>query len=76
LLPVIVEIGADSFLGGSPGILTPSSKYARGKSVIFVRPNFRLNVFGFLALESLSNSSKVPASGNYALSDIIAALEW
>lgn len=36
-----------------------------------MRPKFRLNVFGFLALEELSNSSTVPTSGNYALSDII-----
>lgn len=76
LLPVVVLIGADDFMGGSPGILRPSARYSRSRDVIFVRPRFRLNVFGFLALESLSNSSDVPASGNYALSDIIAALEW
>lgn len=35
-----------------------------------------MGVLGYLALESLSNSSNVPTSGNYALSDIIMALEW
>jgi carboxylesterase type B len=94
LLPVIVMIGANDFLGGSPGktnfcslkqrpfkfsfsgILRPSARYARSKDVIFVRPRFRMNVLGFLALESISNSSSVPTSGNYALSDIITALDW
>lgn len=96
LLPVVVMIGSNDFLGGSPGkiaafhtnhfffikmfsftgILRPSARYARSKDIIFVRPRFRMNVFGYLALEALSNSSNVPTSGNYALSDIIAALEW
>jgi len=69
-------IGADDFVNGSPNILRPSTRYARSESVIFVRPNFRMNVFGHLALESISNSSNIPSSGNYALSDIIVALEW
>jgi carboxylesterase type B len=76
LLPVVVMIGSNDYLGGSPGILRPSARYSRSKDVVFVRPKFRLNVFGFLALEALSNSSTPPTSGNYALSDIIAALEW
>ncbi|XP_070493345.1 neurotactin [Chironomus tepperi] len=76
LLPVVVMIGADDFFNGSPTILRPSARYARSESVIFVRPNFRMNAFGYLALESISNSSNIPSSGNYALSDIIAALEW
>lgn len=58
------------------GILRPSEKYARQRSVVYVRPNFRLGILGFLALESLSNSSSIPSSGNYALTDLIAALEW
>lgn len=35
-----------------------------------------MGVLGFLALESLSNSSNIPSSGNYALTDLIAVLEW
>lgn len=76
LLPVVVLVGANDYLGGSPGILRPSARYARSRDVVFVRPRFRMNAFGFLALEALSNSSNVPSSGNYALTDIIAALEW
>jgi carboxylesterase type B len=76
LLPVIVLIGSDSYLGGQPGILTPSARFARIRDVLYVRPKFRTNVMGYLALESISNSSRIPTSGNYALSDIIVALEW
>lgn len=75
-LPVVVLIGADSFTGDSPGNLRPSARYARSRDVIFVRPNFRLGVLGFLALKPLSDSSHPPTSGNYALTDIIAALKW
>ncbi|XP_058826655.1 neurotactin [Topomyia yanbarensis] len=75
-LPVVVLIGAESFTGESPGKLRPSTRFARARDVIFVRPNFRLNVFGFLALEQLTKSAHPPTSGNYGLSDIIAALKW
>lgn len=46
------------------------------KDVIFVRPNFRLGIFGFLALDTLSQQARPPRSGNYALTDILAALRW
>ncbi|XP_044255231.1 neurotactin [Tribolium madens] len=75
-LPVIVLIGAESFIGGSPGKLRPSARYARSKDVVFVRPNFRLGALGFLALDILSNADYPPTSGNYGLSDIIEALKW
>ncbi|VVD03414.1 unnamed protein product [Leptidea sinapis] len=74
-LPVVVLIGANSFAGGiSPA--QPSPLYARTKEVVFVRPNFRLGPFGFLALDIISKSKYPKTSGNYALSDIIAALTW
>lgn len=75
-LPVVVLIGADSFTGGSPGILRPSARYARSHDVIFVRPNFRLGVFGFLALDVLTKEAYPRTSGNYGLTDIVAALKW
>ncbi|XP_017779271.1 PREDICTED: neurotactin [Nicrophorus vespilloides] len=75
-LPVIVLIGAESFIGGSPGKMRPSSRYARSRDVLFVRPNFRMGVLGFLALDVLSKDVYPHTSGNYALSDIMAALKW
>ncbi|XP_034825684.1 neurotactin isoform X2 [Maniola hyperantus] len=74
-LPVVVLIGANTLAGGiSPA--QPSAMYARTKEVVFVRPNFRLGSFGFLALDILSNSKYPPTSGNYGLSDLIVALQW
>lgn len=74
-LPVVVLIGANSLTGGiSPA--QPSALYARTKEVVFVRPNFRLGPFGFLALDILSNSRYPAISGNYGLSDLLAALQW
>ncbi|KAH8259681.1 hypothetical protein KR026_008731 [Drosophila bipectinata] len=75
-LPVVVLIGAESLAGPSPGILRPSARYSRSHDVIFVRPNFRLGVFGFLALDALTKETRPPTSGNYALTDIIAVLKW
>ncbi|XP_001352826.2 neurotactin isoform X1 [Drosophila pseudoobscura] len=75
-LPVVVLIGAETLAGPSPGILRPSARYSRSHDVIFVRPNFRLGIFGFLALESLTKEAHPRTSGNYALTDIIAVLKW
>ena len=46
------------------------------KGVVFVNINYRLGVFGFLAHPELSQESGHHASGNYALLDMIAALQW
>ncbi|CAG9791893.1 unnamed protein product [Diatraea saccharalis] len=74
-LPVVILIGANSLAGGiSPA--QPSALYARTKEVVFVRPNFRLGAFGFLALDILSHSKYPATSGNYALSDLLVALQW
>ncbi|XP_046822767.1 neurotactin [Vespa crabro] len=75
-LPVVVMIGAETLSGSSPGVMQPSAKLARVRDMIFVRPNFRLGIFGFLATEPLSRATHPPTSGNYGLSDIIAALQW
>ncbi|XP_063636255.1 neurotactin isoform X1 [Cydia splendana] len=74
-LPVVVLIGADTLAGGiSPA--QPSALYARTKEVVFVRPNFRLGPFGFLALDILSKTKYPETSGNYGLSDLLVALRW
>lgn len=74
-LPVVVLIGANTLAGGiSPA--QPSALYSRTKEVVFVRPNFRLGSFGFLALDILANTKYPPTSGNYGLSDLMVALQW
>lgn len=72
--PVVVLIGADTFNGDSEMAndtqFRPSHRLAHQHDVVFVRPNFRLGVPGFLTLDELSSS------GNYGLTDILAALHW
>lgn len=40
-LPVVVMIGTETLIGGSPGVMQPSAKLARVRDMVFVRPNFR-----------------------------------
>ncbi|XP_018407456.1 PREDICTED: neurotactin, partial [Cyphomyrmex costatus] len=75
-LPVVVMIGAETLSGGSPGVMQPSARTARIRDIVFVRPNFRMGIFGFLAVEPLTRATHPPTSGNYGLSDIVAALQW
>src|SRR5947208_3613825 len=46
------------------------------KGVVFVSINYRLGLFGFFAHPELTSESDHHSSGNYALLDQIAALEW
>src|SRR5207342_1767825 len=46
------------------------------KGAIIVTINYRLGIFGFFAHPDLSAESGHHASGNYALLDQIAALQW
>lgn len=75
-LPVVVLIVAESLSGGSPGALHATASLARAQDVVFVHPNFRLGVLGFLAAEALKKDIHPPMSGNYGLSDIVVALKW
>jgi len=54
----------------------PSSDLIRNANVVFVSFNYRLNVFGFLALRVLSSTDAHGSSGNYGLTDQMAALRW
>jgi len=46
------------------------------KGVVFVSINYRVGLFGFLAHPELTTESEYGSSGNYAILDMIAALEW
>lgn len=59
-MPVVVLIDTATLLGGPAEILTPTSKLVHSREVIFVRPNFRLGVFGFLAAAPLSEAVYPP----------------
>lgn len=73
-LPVLFWIHGGANYNGS-------GRYAQGQTltkqgVLLVSINYRLGIFGFLALPALAAESPHHSAGNYALLDQIAALQW
>lgn len=73
--PVLVFIHGGSNQRGSGGEYDPSGMVAENGLVV-VTVNYRLNVFGFLALPALDTEMGGPGSGNYGFQDQQAALRW
>ena len=74
--PVMVWIhGGANANGTAATAYTDGANLAR-KGVVVVSINYRLNLFGFLAHPALTAESEHGSSGNYALLDQIAALQW
>ena len=78
LLPVLVFIhgGFLLYLSGNWKGIHPSPEMVVNMSIVGVSFNYRLNAFGFLALESLAYASPSKTSGNYGFMDQILALKW
>lgn len=75
-LPVMVWIYGGSLENGSAAVpLYSGDKLAR-HGVIVVTANYRLGVFGYLALPRLTAESPHHRSGDYGLLDQLAALRW
>lgn len=66
--------GVEEGSGNQP--LRPSGHLARKLDLVFVSINYRLNSFGFLALDLLANSNANSSLGNYGLWDVIVAIQW
>ena len=80
-LPVMVFFPGGAYHGGSAqGLSSIEPSYDGAKlakrGVIVVTANYRLGMFGFLAHPELTAESPHHASGNYALMDNLAALNW
>nr|XP_057933488.1 para-nitrobenzyl esterase [Doryrhamphus excisus] len=77
-LPVMVWIhgGYLHMLSGGEHGYSPTEKLAAETGMVYVSFNYRLNAFGFLALEILREGSPKNTSGNYGFMDQIAALKW
>ena len=85
-LPVLVFIHGGSSIGGYSALdINSHCDLVHSRPIVAVTVNYRLNVFGYLALDVLSQrqanataGSAQPsrASGNYGLRDNIAALQW
>jgi para-nitrobenzyl esterase len=74
--PVMVWIHGGAWTRGSGSTATYNGTALAKKGVVLVTTNYRLGVFGFLAHPELTKESPNHASGNYAILDHIAALQW
>lgn len=75
-LPVMVWIHGGGFTRGTANTHAYDGEALARKGAVIVTINYRLGIFGFFAHPALSAESGHHASGNYALLDQIAALEW
>jgi para-nitrobenzyl esterase len=74
--PVLVWIhGGGNIAGAGSQRLYDGSELVRRGDVVIVTLNYRLGIFGFLHGRSVA-SEAFPTSGNEALLDQIAALQW
>jgi para-nitrobenzyl esterase len=74
-LPVMFWIHGGGYSGGSSSEPRHNGDFLPTKGVILVTINYRLGVFGFLALPDLA-AEQGGSSGDYGLMDMVAALEW
>ncbi len=73
-MPVMVFIhGGANRAGGGAGTINSA---LIDRNVVLVSIQYRLGVFGFLSHPALTDENPDHASGNYALMDQIAALQW
>ena len=75
-LPVVVFIHGGAFTSGAGGIAIYDGTDLAATGLVVVTINYRLGVFGFFAHPELTAESERHSSGNYALLDQIAALQW
>jgi len=73
---VLLFIPGGGFTQGGGGEVIYNGGALAKQDVVMVTMNYRLGAAGFLALSDLGPRGPRQASGNYALSDIIAALQW
>jgi len=73
---VLVYIYGGGFQSGGAGCPIYDGTNMAKKDIVFVSINYRVGTFGFLVHPELSKEAPYHASGNYALLDMIAALQW
>jgi para-nitrobenzyl esterase len=74
--PVMVWIYGGGFVSGGSAVPIYDGEAMAKKGVVFVSINYRVGLFGFFAYPELTKESGRNASGNYALMDQLAALQW
>lgn len=73
---VLFHGGLLHYGSGHQDNLRPNGKLSRDSNFVFVSFNYRLQAFGFLALDVLANSGANSSFGNYGLWDSMVVLEW
>ncbi len=74
--PVFVWIHGGALVTGASKESVYDGSQLAARDTVVVSINYRLGVFGYLALPELSAESPRGISGNYGLLDQIAALRW
>lgn len=75
--PVIVFVhGGSNVTGYTADPVYDGANLARSADAIVVSVNYRLGIFGFLRLPQLATGDAAEDSGNFALLDIMKALEF
>jgi len=75
-LPVLVWIYGGGFNQGSASNPIYAGTALAKKGLIYVAPNYRVGVMGFLAHPEATKESGHDASGNWGFLDQLAALRW
>lgn len=75
-LPVMVWIYGGGFTYGSGSHPSYDGEALARRGIVVVTLNYRVGLFGFMSHPQLTAESPDKASGNYALMDQIAALQW
>ena len=75
-LPVLVYFYGGGFIGGDGSEPRYDGASVARRGIVTVTVNYRLDVFGFIALPALAVESPEHATGNYGLLDQNAALRW
>ncbi|THH41488.1 carboxylesterase/lipase family protein [Neolewinella litorea] len=75
-LPVLVYFYGGGFSAGAGDERRYDGERLAQEGVVVVTPNYRLNIFGFLAHPELTAESDYGGSGNYGLMDQAAAIQW
>src|SRR5262249_44214233 len=75
-LPVLVYFFGGGFIAGDGSEPRYDGESMAAKGIVALTVNYRLGVFGFMAHPELTKEAPYKASGNYALLDQRASLEW
>lgn len=75
--PVLVFVhGGSNITGYTADPVYDGATLAREQDLVVVSVNYRLGIFGFLDLEALKTGRRDEDSGNFALLDIVKALDF